>query len=610
MRKRQHTTFKKLAIGFIFFGMLPLVVMGLSFLIHFSADIKTISLSNYTQITSYFSRNVEDVIESVDAVMAELYDYENDEGTLSEVIKNEEMDESTRNLYMAQMLRELISKSEYISSERFVDCEGRVYSLFYDQNKTLKNNADFYTKLMDKDAAEQTRYSLMILSTTEESKFCVNTDDYIFCMVRNFYDISSVEKIAQPALGTFYVDINVIEIENIVDKMNMDRGRLYIYNKDVGQYIYSGNSEDYLNGADPLLNYRDGMTGEKGNFQQTGKWVFYEQIGDTDQYAVLVLDRQDIFGGMFENAVGVILVLCFVAFVLMALYMFFSRSISQPVAELKRAMEEVQQGNLSVQAKVNTKDEMQYISEGFNKMVQDLQDYIEQVYVAQICQKEAELNALKMQIQPHYLYNTLDVIRMTALENDDEETAKLLESLASQLRYVLGKQNERMPIKDEFQMLQDYFVIIKARYQNRITFRASLEEADANLLIPKMLLQPIVENAVRHGLKMKKGNGTVVVEVKRHADWLEIAIMDNGVGIAPDRIARMQEILDSPQPGVHDPEGWVSVGTKNVYDRIKLNCGKEYGFTIQSVEGMGTVVTFRLPIWEEDMSDEESNTGR
>ncbi|MBQ8662601.1 MAG: sensor histidine kinase [Eubacterium sp.] len=610
MRKRQHTTFKKLTTGFIFFGMLPLVVVGLTFLIHFSSDIKAISLSNYTQITSYFARNVEDVMESVDTVMAELYDYEKDEGTLSEVIKNDAMDESARNLYMAQMLRELISKSEYISSERFVDCEGRVYSLFYDQNKTLKNNADFYTKLMDGDTQEATRYSLMILSTTEESQFCVNTDDYIFCLVRNFYDISSVEKIAQTALGTFYVDINVNEIEHIVDKMNLDRGQLYIYNKDMGTYIYSANTEDYLNGADPLMDYRTGMTEEKGNFQQAGKWVFYEQIGTTDQYAVLVLDRQDVFGGMFENAVGVILVLCFVAFVLMALYMFFSRSISQPVAELKRAMEEVQQGNLSVQAQVNTKDEMQYISEGFNKMVQDLQDYIEQVYVAQICQKEAELNALKMQIQPHYLYNTLDVIRMTALENDDEDTAKLLESLASQLRYVLGKQNERMPLKDEFQMLQDYFVIIKARYQNRITFHASLGESDANLLIPKMLLQPIVENAVRHGLKMKKGPGTVVVEVKRHADWLEIGVMDNGVGIAPERVARMQEILDSPQPGMREQEGWISVGTKNVYDRIKLNCGKEYGFTIQSVEGMGTVVTFRLPIWEEDMSDEESNTGR
>lgn len=610
MKRRQNTTFKKLTIGFICFGMLPLLIVGVAFLLRFSSDIKNISLSNYTQITSYFSRNVEDVIESVDAVMAELYDYENEEGSLKDIIKDEEMDESARNLYMTQMLRELISKSEYISSERFVDCEGRVYSLFYDQNKTLKNNADSYTALMDVDATLENRYSLMILSTMDESQFCVNTDDYVFCMVRNFYDISSVERIGEPALGTFYIDVDVNEIQNIVDNMNMDQGQLYVYNRASGQYLYSADAKDYLNGGDPLFVYRSAMEGERGNFQQTGKWVFYEKIGDTDQYAVVVLDRYAIFGGMFGNVVSVILVLGFVVFVLMALYMFFSIRMSQPVAELKRAMEEVQKGNLSVRANVNTKDEMQYISEGFNKMVDDLQDYINQVYVAQICQKEAELNALKMQIRPHYLYNTLDVIRMTALENDDEDTAKLLESLASQLRYVLGEQNERITLKTEFQMLHDYFVILKARYQNRIYLHVSLDEADANLFIPKMLLQPIVENAVRHGLKMKAGKGTVVIDVKRHKDWLEIEIMDNGVGMPQERVLHMQQLLEKPEVKLQDLEGFVSVGTKNVYDRIKLNCGKEYGFTIQSVEGMGTVVTFRLPIWEEDMSDEESNTGR
>lgn len=608
MKTRQTTTFKKLTLGFIFLGILPLVVIGSIFFVRFSQNIKAVSISNYKQITSYFARNVEDVIESVDAVMEELYSYETEAGSLRVVLQDESQDESARNLYMAQMLRSLISKSEYISSERFVDAEGRIYSLFYDQNKTLRNNAEFYTSLMRAESFDPGQYSLMILGTVEESKFCVNTDAYIFSLARNFYDITSVESISSPVLGTFYVDVDVTQIQQIVQKMELQEGQAYVCNLASGTYLYSKNTEDYLNGADPLADIKSELVGDKGHCIVAGTCVFYERIGKTDQYAVIVLGQEEIFGGLFENALVVILILCFAVFILLALYMFFSRRMSQPAAELKRAMEEVQKGNLDVRAEVVSKDEMQYISEGFNHMVEELQTHIREVYVAQICQKEAELNALKMQIQPHYLYNTLDVIRMTALEHQDEETAKLLESLAAQLRYVLGKQNERLPVKREMEMLGEYFVIMKVRYQNRIQLRVSVSEEDEKLLIPKMLLQPVVENAVRHGLKQKKGRGLVAVEVKRCEEYLEIIVMDDGVGIKEAQLNAMQRVLEHPE--LREAEGVVSIGMRNVYDRIKLNCGEEYGYTIQSVEGMGTIVTFHLPIWKEEESDVEDDISR
>lgn len=608
MKTRQTTTFKKLTLGFIFLGILPLVVVGSIFFVRFSQNIKAVSISNYKQITSYFARNVEDVIESVDAVMEELYSYETEAGSLRAVLQDESLDESARNLYMAQMLRSLISKSEYISSERFVDAEGRIYSLFYDQNKTLKNNAEFYTSLMQAKSFDPGQYSLMILGTVEESKFCVNTDAYIFSLARNFYDITSVESISSPVLGTFYVDVDVTQIQQIVQKMELQEGQAYVCDLASGTYLYSKNTEDYLNGADPLADIKVELVGDKGHCIVARNCVFYERIGKTNQYAVIVLGQEEIFGGLFENALVVILILCFAVFILLALYMFFSRRMSQPAAELKRAMEEVQKGNLDVRAEVVSKDEMQYISEGFNHMVEELQSHIREVYVAQICQKEAELNALKMQIQPHYLYNTLDVIRMTALEHQDEETAKLLESLAAQLRYVLGKQNERLPVKREMEMLGEYFVIMKVRYQNRIQLRVSVSEEDEKLLIPKMLLQPVVENAVRHGLKQKKGRGLVAVEVKRCEEYLEIIVMDDGVGIKEAQLNAMQRVLEHPE--LREAEGVVSIGMRNVYDRIKLNCGEEYGYTIQSVEGMGTIVTFHLPIWKEEESDVEDDISR
>lgn len=608
MKLKKNTTFGKLTLGFVLLGMLPLMVLGIAFFARYSDRISRVMASNYTQITGYFARNVGDMIREVDDIMGQLYDYETQEGDLNQVIRDDTMEASKKNLYMITMLRNFMSQSDYISSERFIDKDGNIYSLFYDQNKTRRTNADSY--LWEMQPKKEQLHSLEILATAEESWFCINTDDYIFTLVRNYMDVSSVEKISSEILGTLYVDINVQQLDQLAEEIRIEEGELFVYRKESPHYIYSKNTDDYLNGADPLAEYSGVLDAQKGNCRMNGHWIFYERIGDTGVYAVLLLDEREVLAGLFQNRTTVTLILCFAAFVLMGLYMFFSRGMSQPVAELKQAMEEVQRGNLSVRVEVDTKDEMEYISDGFNKMVHDLQDYIDKVYVAQICQKEAELNALKMQIQPHYLYNTLDVIRMTALDHDDEETADLLESLAYQLRYVLGEQNERTQIREEIKMLQEYFVIMKARYQGRISMTVSVSDEDASLLVPKMLFQPIIENAIRHGLRQKKGKGTVAIQVARQSDELQVVIMDDGVGMSEERVQKMQEALESPRIGQTNKDEWISVGMKNVYDRIKLNCGKQYGYVIHSVEGMGTIVTFHLPIWREDDEDVESSDGR
>ncbi len=210
------------------------------------------------------------------------------------------------------------------------------------------------------------------------------------------------------------------------------------------------------------------------------------------------------------------------------------------------------------------------------------------------------LYALKMQIQPHYLYNTLDVIRMTALDQDDYRTAELLENMAKQLRYVMGEQTDRVYLKDEIDSIREYFVLMRARYEGWISLMVYLADEDGELLVPKMILQPVVENAIRHGLREKEGPGAVAVRANRKEDYLEIVVMDDGVGMDEERAAGMQAYLEHSHAGKGEPNELVSVGTKNVYDRIKLNCGAEYGFVIQSARGMGTIVTYRLPIWEEE----------
>lgn len=606
-KKLFATTFSKLTVAYIFFGVIPLFVLGMLFFVRFSANIRETMIRNYAQINGYFARNVEDIIESADDAMGTLYDYETEDGdTLAAVLKDDSLSEGERAVHVVDALNQTMSQSSYIASTRFADYRGQIYSVYYNQEKTLRNDAESYTR-MGLISADKMR-DLRILGTTEESNICVNSDDFIFVLVRNYMDTTSMDRAYNTPLGTLFVDMNVDVIGDLVQKVGLDKGNIYVCNPTDGNYLYSSSQKDYLDGRNPLgENVMSHLTGTEGYEKIDDNWVFYRQIQNTDEYAVLTVNDAEAMGYYFSNRTIMAVILLFSCVVLITLYIMFSNRMSAPIRKVREAMKEVEGGQMDVHLDINTHDEMEIIADGFNKMVEKLQDYINQVYVAQICQKDAELNALKMQIQPHYLYNTLDVIRMTALDQEDEKTAELLECLAHQLRYVMGEHNERIRLRDELQMLREYFVIMKVRYEGRINLHIQISNEDLDLYILKMLLQPVVENAIKHGLREKNGEGSVAIRVSRNEDILEIVVMDDGIGMEEDQVRQMQETLDVPEIGYIGEDGHVSIGMKNVYDRIKLNCGKEYGFRIESVKGMGTIVSYRLPIWEEPEDVESSD---
>ncbi|MCD8150226.1 MAG: sensor histidine kinase [Clostridiales bacterium] len=598
-KKRYRTTFSKMAMFFVAFGLIPLLLLSLFFFSRFSRMIRDNMTASYSDMTAYVADNVDNVLASADEAMAYLYDYQDADGnTLADALTDEALGETDRELAVREALSDIMSRSEYISSLRLVDESGRIYSFFYSQDRTLRSDAAERTTMAiygeDDDLT-----AMQLFGTIPEEEICVSSDDYIFSMARNYMDISSIETTCSRRIATLYADIDVDEIEKLIEKSSLNNGRFYVYSLSTSSYIYSDDTEDYLNGSHPLEFCKNLFDGSSGFEKVDGQWVFYQKISSVDAYAVLVMANSGIMGAFYQGASILVLIITFACAFLLVLYMMFSIRMSEPTRKLKAAMEEVEQGNLDVRVNLDTRDEMEYVADGFNKMAERLTDYINQVYVAQICQKDAELNALKMQIQPHYLYNSLDVIRMTALDQDDQKTAELLESLAKQLRYVMGSQSDRVYLKDEIEAIREYFVLMKVRYEGRISLVLYLRDEDRMLVIPKLLLQPMVENAVRHGLRDKPGFGAVAIRVERKADHLEIVVMDDGVGMEEDVLVRVRDFLENHQVGAIDSDDPISVGMKNVYDRIKLNCGEAYGYTVQSKKGMGTVITFTLPIWEE-----------
>ncbi len=585
-------------MGFLIFGMLPLIVFGIVFYAHYTTKSSKVMENNYSQINSYFAKNVEDLITAADEIMANLYDYESENISFIDILKDENIADDEKSLYIGKMMQSFAEQNNFVSSERMADYEGNIYSFYRDQGKTLKNKGaeEFFTAYKPEIGTGLTE--LAIFAATDESVLTAGTDDFIISLFRNITDIRSVSGAGKDVIASYYVDIKLDSVKEIEEKMNTPQAKFFVYDPAAGRYVYSSDESNYVDGNDSLKSYINGELADNGIIYNKGKVIFYEKLDNCSYYSMLAVDKSEVTGILFQNQIIMILVVSFVLFAICILYMNFSNSVTKPVLALKKAMKKLREGDLEVRAEINSNDEFEEIGEGFNKMVDDLRRYIAEVYVASICRKEAELNALKMQIKPHYLYNTLDIIRMTALDNNDKETAELLESLATQLRYVIGNENERIMMADEMEMLKEYFKILKVRYQNDITLQINISDEISKLYILKMLLQPIVENAVKHGIKNKSG-GAVALSANMEKDKLIINIMDNGIGISADKINHINDVLNVKKPGYMDPEGYLSVGMKNVYDRIKLSCGDEYGYEIQSLENTGTIVTFTLPIWRE-----------
>jgi two-component system sensor histidine kinase YesM len=216
--------------------------------------------------------------------------------------------------------------------------------------------------------------------------------------------------------------------------------------------------------------------------------------------------------------------------------------------------------------------------------------------VHEIKRKQAELNALKNQIRPHYLYNTLEVIRMSAFANGDRKVADMIHSLSDQLAYVIDYGEETVKLKQELEHLRHYFHLIEVRFDHRISLEVDIRaEALLDAAVPKLMLQPIVENAVHHGIRPKGNKGHVLIVIdKTDESDIEVTVYDDGIGMPPDKVDALRAHLAS-----RDMTGGKSIGVKNVHERIKGAYGEPYGLDIESRLHVGTSVRILLPLPKE-----------
>lgn len=265
--------------------------------------------------------------------------------------------------------------------------------------------------------------------------------------------------------------------------------------------------------------------------------------------------------------------------------------ITRPLRMLRTLMRKVERGDLNVSVPVAHWDEVGQLGSAFNLMVSRLSELGYRLYETEIREKDAEIAALQSKINPHFLYNTLGSISMYAEVEGNREVVKMTNNLSRLLRYSLSGRKEIVTLRDELEHVKGYMTIQKMRYEERIDFRLEADESLVDAPVIPLLIQPIVENAINHGLDKGIGSGLIRLSCSESQGILSIIVEDDGIGITGERLSDIRERLSNNR----DLGGTSGNGLMNVHRRIRLHYGEQYGLQLESMPFQGLKVTIRMP---------------
>lgn len=276
---------------------------------------------------------------------------------------------------------------------------------------------------------------------------------------------------------------------------------------------------------------------------------------------------------------------------------------SRRLLHLSRHINRVSTGDFDTTLKIDGKDEIALLARQFNSMVRSINDLMYEVQesnaqnsLLEQKQNDIRFKMLASQINPHFLFNALEAIRMEAHMKGQVEIARVVRLLGKMMRSNLEVGRSKILLSQELEVVRCYLDIQQFRYEERLKYQFTVDPAVESLYMPPLLIQPLVENAVIHGLDNKMEGAFVTVEVVQVGDHAKFTITDNGVGISPNKLEELQNTLEHQE----EREG-ERIGLRNVHDRLKLSYGAEYGLTIESRPNVGTVIFFCIPMEDNNL---------
>ena len=317
--------------------------------------------------------------------------------------------------------------------------------------------------------------------------------------------------------------------------------------------------------------------------------ISYNSISATDWVMVNSIPKSDAYHIDNLYVLSFIINVIFFLILFIILYIFFLRRIFNPLKSLIENMERNVESNLHYKFSYNKNDEIGILVQSYNEMKSRINNLININYKNQLEQKELELRQLQNQINPHFIYNTLESIRMMAEINDDLETSTMSEYFGSIIRYSMNRKINTVLLKEEIIIIENYIYLQKIRFDQLFTIENLISPDVLNCEIIKMIIQPLIENSIYHGLSECSGNGKIIIQGEHINNNLVLTISDNGIGIDEIKLKSLNDYINDKN---NDFKG---IALRNINKRLKLNYGDEYGLEILSILGTGTSMVLTIP---------------
>ena len=442
------------------------------------------------------------------------------------------------------------------------------YSNTYDEivsNMTVANNYN----LNFKEEMDESLYKLVVgyvtLDTIETDKSLKNPYTLIDELRSEFTRLTAIttESESKLWLESLLRNIDTLEkrVDDIVDSISAG-GR------------YNENIEKLDNNIYILTEL----------IQDDIQYYIYYQTRYMDKVTDTLQDQIRRFMVVCSVLIGVLIIVVAVSAVMIV------SGIIQPISQLNQATEKIAQGDFNARAQADSEDEVAELAVSVNKMAGSMQSLIDKVKEAERKMRKADLRLLQEQIQPHFLYNTLDTIVWLIESNEPDEAVTMVVTLSDFFREILSKGKEFISIKEEEKHISSYLQIQEMRYRDILEYDIQLDQVIYKYQILKLTLQPVVENALYHGIKYKRAKGCIHIHGEKEGDIIRLTVRDDGVGMDEEELEQLRQQIEKPCQ-----ETEKGFGLANVNERIHMYFGPEYGMKIQSQKGKGTTVEIVIP---------------
>lgn len=532
-----------------------------------------------------------------------------------------------------QFVKELFKSASSNSNEIMEQVEINVDNYFYSMISLsdflavkISGNSNFNSDVLDSlvESTRSSRRDVISISLFDENgKHVGNTDDYILqdtenILTQEWFTKIKTEKhyinISRPHVqnlfvgeypwvisisrrvgykeggeyreGILLIDMNFTVIEELLNAVNLGKkGYVFLSDEKANiiyhnqqQLLFSGMKEENLNGIAEAYNE---------SFLQDERLITVRMLTNVNWKLVGVYYVSDLDSSQQEISDYVKLIILFGVLIFVTASVFMSSGISRPILELEKSMKAVENGNFDIELDVKGEYEVVQLTKSFNVMIKRIRNLMDQIIVEQELKRKSELSALQAQINPHFLYNTLDSIIWMAENGKNEDVVLMTNALASLFRISISRGEMIISVKDELAHANHYLTIQKMRYKNKFEFKFEIDEAVYEYNTLKLILQPIIENSIYHGIRYMVDEGEITIRAYLNDSNLIFEVEDDGLGMDVEKFEFTQVgKTSSPKSGV---------GIRNVHERIGLMFGNEYGLDIVSEIEEGTKITFILP---------------